>query len=198
MLRNSPISTALQVLLPTEASAPSALGTPPSGGSGRARQRNGWIKSHQRADGTRAKVRNRFTQTFHSAAKPQPTERGSVNRSALPAKRATGVFQNLAAGDAAAGHRPALRRIFAAREDFNGYSYKHSSKFSLTPRLQPGVARCCEALAVSTASHGFNELMEEFSSERGHEISGCSSFSSLHHQPSTNHVSTHSIRIRSA
>jgi len=44
-----------------------------------------------------------------------------VSRSALPAKRAAGVFKDMAAGDAAAGHRPALRKIFAAREDFNGY-----------------------------------------------------------------------------
>src|SRR5580765_1452591 len=47
-------------------------------------------------------------------------ERRSVSRSALPAKRAMGVFEDMAAGDAAAGHRPALRKIFAAREDFNG------------------------------------------------------------------------------
>jgi len=52
-----------------------------------------------------------------SAAKPQPKERGSVSRSAVQAKRATGVFKDEAAGRAAGGHRPALRKIFAARED---------------------------------------------------------------------------------
>ena len=44
-----------------------------------------------------------------------------MSRSALPTKCATGVFKDMAAGDAAAGHRPALRKIFAGRDDFNGY-----------------------------------------------------------------------------
>jgi len=50
----------------------------------------------------------------------QPEERGSVSRSALPAKGATGESKDSVAADAAAGRRPALRKIFAAREDFNG------------------------------------------------------------------------------
>jgi hypothetical protein len=45
-------------------------------------------------------------------------QRGSVRRSAFSAKRATGVFKYLAAGDAAAGHRPALRKIFTAPRRF--------------------------------------------------------------------------------
>ncbi len=71
----------------------------------------------------------------HSAAKPQPKERGSASRSSVIMKGALGSSRALWAGHVAAGRRPALRRIFAAREDPEGLQSFPADALYATSRL---------------------------------------------------------------
>src|SRR6266542_2705738 len=56
-----------------------------------------------------------------SAAKPQPKERGSVTRSSVAGRHVLEYTHRVLRWQRAAAHRAALLKIFAAREDFNGY-----------------------------------------------------------------------------